>query len=208
MLAKYTKRTNIGVGFGVLTFLAGNVLTHANVSSHGHLGQLLKPVSSLLESIGAVLFLWGCWSDAKAKGYRGAWGLLGLLTLVGLIVLALFPDISDTAPGGATQAEAATSLGKPTSSRKVSWPRNYDFWAVVLSVLGLGALYLGFSACSFPIYLGALATEVVAMTVGFMGMRRPDTRLGAEVGLLVAVLVLLAGIFGIVLFFMCGGNLL
>ncbi len=130
------------------------------------------------------------------------------MTLVGLIILALFPDISDAAPKSPTRAEAVTDLREATPSRKISWSAHYDFWAVILSVLGLGTLFLAFWVCSFPTYLGALATEVAAMVAGFRGLRRPGTRLGGEIGLLVAVLVLLAGIFGFVPFLTCHGNLL
>jgi hypothetical protein len=41
---------------------------------------------------GLVLFIWGCTSYSKGKGYHLGWGFLGLLSLLGLIILALLPD--------------------------------------------------------------------------------------------------------------------
>ncbi len=41
---------------------------------------------------GTVVFIWGCWSFAKAKGYPGAVGLLGFFSLIGLIILFVLPD--------------------------------------------------------------------------------------------------------------------
>lgn len=227
MLVQYKRKTNVGIGLGLLTSIVGTLVGNslgcgrveppillrslraiANCAQSKPVGLLLLIGGSLLQLIGIVLFLWGCWSYAKGKGYRGAWGLLGLgfviaglPGLIGLIILAVFPDIS--------AVEAATALGEPTPPRKISWG-DYDFWAVVLSVLGLAALPLAFWVCSIPIYLVALATEVAAMVVGFYGLQTSSTRPGAEVGLLVAVLVLLAGFFGFILFYMkcSGGNLL
>jgi dipeptide/tripeptide permease len=42
--------------------------------------------------IGSVLFIIGLCFYAKAKGYHSAWGLIGLLSCIGLLILALFPD--------------------------------------------------------------------------------------------------------------------
>jgi len=41
---------------------------------------------------GILLFIWGLWNYARGKGYKGTWGLLGLLSVFGLIILAFFPD--------------------------------------------------------------------------------------------------------------------
>ena len=84
MLAEYKKRTNIGVGLGIISQFVGRIL----ISSEGP-GALL---GVLLVLGGAVSFVWGCWSYAVGKGYHGAWGFLGLLSIIGLIILACFPD--------------------------------------------------------------------------------------------------------------------
>ncbi len=41
---------------------------------------------------GMPLFFFGCYRMAKGKGYHGAWALLGLLSLIGLIILFLLPN--------------------------------------------------------------------------------------------------------------------
>ena len=46
----------------------------------------------LIRLVGSVLFIIGCCYYAKGKGYHGAWGFLGLLSLTGLIVLVCMRD--------------------------------------------------------------------------------------------------------------------
>jgi hypothetical protein len=41
---------------------------------------------------GFILFIWGCGQYAKGKGYSAYFGALGLLSIVGLVVLVVFPD--------------------------------------------------------------------------------------------------------------------
>jgi hypothetical protein len=85
MLKEYKRTTNIGVGFGWLVLLAGNLLMRYETSGARVLGLVVSLV-------GAGLFLWGCGQYAKAKGHSAYWGALGLLNLVGLLVLLFFPD--------------------------------------------------------------------------------------------------------------------
>jgi hypothetical protein len=42
--------------------------------------------------VGGVLFIFGLGLFAKSKGYSGLWGLLGLLTCIGLLVVLVLPD--------------------------------------------------------------------------------------------------------------------
>ena len=84
MLAEYKRKTNIGVGLGILAQVVGYVLT-----SFGGAGAVFG--WSFLVG-GTVLFIWGCWSYAEGKGYDGAFGFLGLFTIIGLIILACLPD--------------------------------------------------------------------------------------------------------------------
>lgn len=86
MLPEYSRNTNIGVGLGVLTQLIGFI-----VSQYIDIGTILW-VAAILIYGGIILFIWGLWSYAIGKGYRGAWGLLGFLSLIGLVILFLFPD--------------------------------------------------------------------------------------------------------------------
>ena len=75
MLPQYKKKgdnlTIIGfiVHIGALYFLGGSVL-----------GQLLG-------FVGLIVFTVGCTFLAKAKGHNGAWGLFGLLSLIGYFIL-------------------------------------------------------------------------------------------------------------------------
>lgn len=50
------------------------------------LGVILGPL------LGAVLLIIGLCYYAKGKGYSAALGLLGLLSCIGLLILALLPD--------------------------------------------------------------------------------------------------------------------
>ena len=49
---------------------------------------------ALVSLVGAILFLVGLAFYAKAKGRHPAWGLVGLLSLIGLIVLVCLKDTS------------------------------------------------------------------------------------------------------------------
>ena len=45
---------------------------------------------SVFDILSFVMIILGCWALAKSKGYPSAWGLLGLLHFLGMIILALF----------------------------------------------------------------------------------------------------------------------
>ena len=85
MLAEYKTQTNIGLGVGLLFQFIGNVLIGSGSGTLPTLGLLL-----LLTGWG--IFIWGTVSYAQGKGHHGAWGILGFLSLLGLIILVLLPD--------------------------------------------------------------------------------------------------------------------
>jgi hypothetical protein len=85
MLREYKKKTNIGVGLGILVQIIGRIA----IESGGDGGAVIGLVLVL---VGLGLFIWGCISYSKGKGHHAAWGLLGLLSIIGLIILVLFPD--------------------------------------------------------------------------------------------------------------------
>jgi len=85
VLSEYKKKTNIGVGLGIITQIIANV-----VSAGG--GEWDMIIGGLLGFVGTVFFIYGCISYAKGKGHHGAWGILGLFSIIGLIILVLFPD--------------------------------------------------------------------------------------------------------------------
>jgi hypothetical protein len=79
MIAEFQKNVNKYVGLGILFSLVGGIMGD-------------RPGSSLVLIIGEVLFMYGLYFYAKAKGYSGWFCLFGLLNLLGLIVLVLLPD--------------------------------------------------------------------------------------------------------------------
>lgn len=86
MIEEYRIRTNIGVGFGIIAQIVGFY-----VSYFVQIGIVLWLAAIVIYG-GSLLFIWGLWNYAKGKGYKGVWGLLGLLSIFGFVVLALFPD--------------------------------------------------------------------------------------------------------------------
>ncbi len=86
MLPEYRRKTNIGVGLGVLAQLIGFI-----TSQYVDIGTILWLAAILIYG-GIILFVWGLWAYAIGKGYRGTWGLLGFLGVIGLALLFLFPD--------------------------------------------------------------------------------------------------------------------
>jgi len=88
MLPEYQKKSNMGVGVGLVLELGGAVLPILLPSG----GPVMALLSLGAFVVGAALFIWGLCSYAQAKGYSGVCGLLGLLSIVGLLILALLPD--------------------------------------------------------------------------------------------------------------------
>ena len=82
MLEEPKKQSNIGIGVGILLEVVGYMLVSAGNDVIGVVVML----------IGGLVFLYGCFMFAKAKGYSPALGLLGFLGLIGLIILVVMPD--------------------------------------------------------------------------------------------------------------------
>lgn len=78
MLAKHKTTTNLGVGCGVALQIASTYVA--------------PPSSAVLMIVGWIAFIWGCSEYARGKGHSPWFGALGLLSLLGLIVLAVMPD--------------------------------------------------------------------------------------------------------------------
>ena len=85
MLPEYKRRTNIGVGLGLILQMIGRGLSESGGSLQAILGLLMILV-------GGFFFIWGCTQYAKAKGRSGWFGALGLLSLIGLIILVFLSD--------------------------------------------------------------------------------------------------------------------
>lgn len=84
MLEEYKKKTNIGVGAGIVLQLVGRSLQNQ--------GESMVLIGYLLILAGFIAFIWGCASYAQGKGYSHWFGALGFLSILGLIVLVLMPD--------------------------------------------------------------------------------------------------------------------
>lgn len=83
MLQQYKTKTNLFVGLGLaLNVLAGWVLP----------GRVGPGIILVLAVAGSVLFITGCCFYAKGKEYHAAWGLLGLLSIIGLLVFICMRD--------------------------------------------------------------------------------------------------------------------
>lgn len=93
MLEEYKKKTNTGVGLGILFHFVAGVL--AGIWNNGD-STTLAIVAIVVGIVGTILFFWGLASYAKGKGYSGAFGLLGLFSLLGLIILVIMPDKNKT----------------------------------------------------------------------------------------------------------------
>ncbi|MFC1710158.1 hypothetical protein ACFL0F_00665 [Patescibacteria group bacterium] len=82
--SEYKKIANLWLIIGFLIWLAGNAVRQYYLS--------MAIIGWLLFLIGFSMFIFGCMNYVKAKGYHWAFGLLGILSLIGLIILVLLPN--------------------------------------------------------------------------------------------------------------------
>ena len=85
MLKEYQSKTNLGVGIGIL---AQAIAKFALIPK----GGAMEVVGWVVLLGGLAVFIWGCCAYMKGKGYHPAFGVLGILSLLGLIVMIVFPD--------------------------------------------------------------------------------------------------------------------
>jgi|SRR5580698_5662754 hypothetical protein len=96
MIAKYVRKSLIFGSPGLLlqigcTFVANNIVAKAMSVGSGSLA-LLTGIFVVGSIAGNILLIAGLGYYAKAKGYSAALGVLGLLSCIGLLILALIPD--------------------------------------------------------------------------------------------------------------------
>jgi len=85
VLTEYKRKTNVGVGLGLLGMIVRNAMAGSDLS-----GVSMVGVAVFVLSAGS--FIWGCVQYAKGKGQSGYWGALGLFWILGLLVLFFLPD--------------------------------------------------------------------------------------------------------------------
>lgn len=55
-------------------------------------GPIATPVFYGIFLAGTAFLMWGCWAQARMKGYPGWLAIFGVLEFLGLIILAILPD--------------------------------------------------------------------------------------------------------------------
>ncbi len=88
MKKKYLRKSNIAVIFAIIFSLASRYAEQHGASLSGPLQIIGFP----------LLWIVACYFYAKSKGRHGAWGLLGILSIFGLIILYYMKDKSAQAP--------------------------------------------------------------------------------------------------------------
>lgn len=83
MLAEYKKKTNLYVLLGIILQVLGRVVIAKTETPEW---------GGLMLLVGIVFFIVGCCCYAKAKGRATAWGLLGLFSIIGLLILVGMED--------------------------------------------------------------------------------------------------------------------
>ncbi len=92
-LQKCEQRAYGGILLGTAVLLIG--LGLAFIASYDEELRSVIP-SGIALFCGPALFLWGCHSLVKRKGYHPAWTLVAIVPLIGLIVLLYLPDKHST----------------------------------------------------------------------------------------------------------------
>lgn len=86
MLIAYRKKATQGIIGGWLFIAMGRVV-------HNQYDIIFTQLlGHFIILIGFIVWLWGCFAYARAKGYNRAWGVLGVLLFFGLLILYFFPD--------------------------------------------------------------------------------------------------------------------
>jgi len=84
MLPVYKTRMNISLGLWFVFILAQVILAKSGYGNS--IFGTFSWVAAMLAMIAS------CYASAKGKGHTGVWGLLGVLSLLGFIILIFFPD--------------------------------------------------------------------------------------------------------------------
>jgi hypothetical protein len=94
LIAHYRTKSNIGIGLGlVLQFGSVAMVTMLQHSAGRTMSVATLGLFVMIRLFAIALFIWGCCMYAKAKGRSAGLGAFGLLSLIGLIVLACLKDL-------------------------------------------------------------------------------------------------------------------
>jgi uncharacterized membrane protein HdeD (DUF308 family) len=87
MLAESRHKAYLGIVVGFVLIIVGRVVFRSDARS-----TVFGTAALFGVFVGWALVVWGCCHYAKAKGHSAWWGLLGLLSIIGLLILFSFPD--------------------------------------------------------------------------------------------------------------------
>ena len=90
MIREYSRKS-LAIGLPAVALLSVPVLVWGNAGIMSS-NTWVTTASVVLPIVGSALFIVALCYYAKAKGYNGALGLLGMLSCVGLLIIALLPD--------------------------------------------------------------------------------------------------------------------
>ena len=91
MLPEYKKKTYIGMAlYIILPFIFVFIVYAVGGTTQTEETKSILVIPVFLLMYGC--FIYGCCCYAKGKGYHGAWGILGILSVLGLFILVCFPD--------------------------------------------------------------------------------------------------------------------
>ena len=77
---------------GIVMQIAGNIMVNVGGANATQPNTVMILAGIVVALVGTALLILGLSWYAKAKGQSGWWGLMGLLSCIGLIVLAVLPD--------------------------------------------------------------------------------------------------------------------
>jgi len=89
MIQPHKTLSSVGVALSMAVFAGGGIAAGVISSSSVRTGEVVLIAAVAL---GYSLWVWGCYHQAKAKGYSGWFAIFGLLSAPGLLVLLILPD--------------------------------------------------------------------------------------------------------------------
>jgi len=78
-------KSSLGVGLGLVLQIVGGITLFTTP-------MFAISLPLLIFGVGVLLFIWGCANYMTSKGHSSAWGILGLFSILGFLILMCFPD--------------------------------------------------------------------------------------------------------------------